>query len=258
MNSSKPLIIVVEDDYLIALDLKEILESEGYSVISEINSIEHAIELIKKLNPVLVIIDVNLKMDKDGIYIGNFLLELDKIPYIYVTSYSDTLTINRIKETRPFGFIKKPFNPIDIITNVNIVLNNYKHNKIDVVRNNKKEEITDESPFIIKKTIQYINSHIYETIEIEQLVSLTRWKKHHFSRMFIKYIGVTPYQYILNQKIELSKSLLIETNNQIVDIAYELGFNNHSNFSTRFKKITGKSPEDFRKINNIKKDYNLF
>jgi AraC family transcriptional regulator len=71
--------------------------------------------------------------------------------------------------------------------------------------------------------------------------------------MFKKYLGITPYQYILEQKIEYSKTLLIETNNQIFDIAYELGFNNHSNFSVRFKKITGYTPGDFRKIHNTKK-----
>jgi AraC-like DNA-binding protein len=254
MKVNKPLIIVVEDEYVIAQDLKEILESEGYCVIIEFNSVEHVIELIKELNPVLVILDVNLKMDKDGIDIGVFLLDYDKIPYLYLTSYSDSITVNRIKATRPFGFINKPYNEIDIITNVNIVINNYQHRNVDVNRKEKTDEIIkDETPFIIKKTIEYINSHIHEAIEIDELRKLTKWEKHHFSRMFNQYVGMTPYQYILNQKIDYSKSLLIETNNQIVDIAFELGFNSHSNFSTRFKKISGYTPEEFRKINNVKK-----
>ena len=254
MKDNKPLIFVVEDENIIALDLKEILEKEDFSVIAEVNSVEHVLELIKELNPVLVILDVNLKMDKDGIDIGNFLLDYDKIPYLYVTSYSDSITVNRIKATRPFGFIKKPFNEIDIITNVNIVINNYHYRNVDVNRKEKTDEIIkDEIPFIIKKTIQYINCHINQTIEIDELVKLTRWEKHHFSRMFNKYVGMTPYQYILNQKIDYSKSLLIETNNQIIDIAFELGFNSHSNFSIRFKKISGYTPEDYRKIHNVKK-----
>jgi len=254
MKFTKPLIIVVEDEYIIALDLKEILENAGFSVVTEFNSVEHVIELIEELNPVLVILDVNLKMDKDGIDIGNFLLDYDKTPYLYVTSYSDSVTVNRIKATRPFGFINKPFNEIDIITNVNIVINNYNHRNLDVNRKEKTDEIIkDEIPFIIKKTIQYINCHINETIEIDELVKLTKWEKPHFSRMFNQYVGMTPYQYILNKKIDYSKSLLIENNNHIIDIAFELGFNSHSNFSTRFKKITGYTPEEFRKINNVKK-----
>jgi AraC-like DNA-binding protein len=254
MKITKPLIIVVEDEYFIALDLKDILEKEGFSVITEINSVEHAIELIKELNPGLVILDVNLKMKKDGIDLGIFLLEYDKIPYLYLTSYSDSITMNRIKATRPFGFIKKPYNEIDIITNVNIIINNYYYRNIDITRNNKKVEIiNDEAPFIIKKTIQYINRHVNEPIEIDELVKLTKWEKHHFSRMFNKYVGLTPYQYILNRKIDYSKSLLIETNNQIIDIAFGLGFNSHTNFSVRFKKITGYTPENFRKIQNVKK-----
>jgi AraC-like DNA-binding protein len=255
MTNTKPLILVVEDEYIIALDIKEILEKEGFSVISEIDSIEHAIAIIKEQNPILVLLDVNLKMNRDGIDIGQFLLEFDKIPFIYITSSSDKITIDRIKGTRPYGFITKPFKAIDIITNVTIVLNNFNHRNIDVVReaNNNADTIINESPFIIKKTIQYINDHIYESIKIEELVKLTKWEKHHFLRMFTKYIGLTPYQYILSRKMDIAKSLLIETALPIIDIAYELGFNSHSNFSIRFKKLTGNTPDDYRKINKTKK-----
>jgi AraC-like DNA-binding protein len=254
MLNAKSLIIVVEDEPIIARDLKEILENEGFLVKTETDSVENAIELIKNLNPVLVLIDVNLKHSKDGIDIGNFLLEFEKIPYMYVTSYADKITIDRIKQTRPYGYITKPFKSIDIIINVNIILNNYKHRDIDIVRSsNDLLNIKDDFPFIIKKTIQFINDNVRNEIEINDLVKLTRWDKHHFLRMFTKHVGTTPYQYVLIQKMNIAMSLLIETENNIADIAYELGFNNHSNFSIRFKKITGQTPEDYRKKNKIKK-----
>jgi AraC-like DNA-binding protein len=254
MKDLQNLIIVVEDDFIIAQDLKEIIESEGFKVICESESVDNAIKIIKDLNPVLVVLDINLKAEKDGIEIGKFLLDYDKIPFIYVTSYSDTLTINRVKETRPYGYIKKPFNPVDIITNINIILNNFYHRNIDILRIDKDlNSLNDEIPFILRRIINYINTNINETIEIDQLVIQTRWEKPHFSRMFKKYLGITPYQYILNQKIEKSKSILKETNNQIFEIAYELGFNSHSNFTTRFKKITGYSPDDYRRIHNTRK-----
>lgn len=254
MTNTKPLVLVVEDEYIIALDIKEILEKEGFSVIYEIDSIEHAIAIIQEQKPILVLLDVNLKMDKDGIDIGNFLLEFGKTPFIYITSSSDKITVDRIKETRPYGFITKPFKAIDIIANVTIVLNNYNHRNIDVVRNvNAVADCVDETPFIIKLTIKYINDHIRDSIEIEELVKLTRWEMHHFLRMFTKYVGLSPYQYILKRKIDVSKALLIETDNQIIDIAFEIGFNSHTNFSTRFKKFTGITPEEYRKTNRIQK-----
>lgn len=254
MYDIKPLVLVIEDDFIIALDIKQILEKNGFSVISGINSFEQAIEIINEQKPNLVLLDVNLKQIKDGIDIGHFLLRFDKIPYIYITSYSDKITIERIKETRPYGYITKPFKDVDIITNINIVLNNFQHRNIDLSR--KEDALAnavDDSPFIIKLTINHINENIHNNIEIDKLVKITRWKKHHFIRTFEKYIGQTPYQYILKRKIEIAKTLLIETDIKIADIAYEVGFNSNSNFSTRFKKITGCSAEHFRKTNRIQK-----
>jgi len=255
MDNAKQLIIIIEDDYLIASDLKEILESEGYSTMAQFSSIDNIIEQIKNLNPALVLIDINLKMDKDGIFIGNFLLDYDKVPYMYITSYYDSVTVDNIKATRPYGYIKKPFNDIDVVTNVNIIINNFSHRKIDIERTISEDEINnDEIPFIIKKSINYINQNIDGKIEINQLARQTKWDTFHFSRMFKKYVGLSPYNYILKRKIEIAKCLLLETDQNIVDIAFKLGFDNHSNFSTRFKKFTGSSPENYRKIDRVKKN----
>jgi len=254
MINSKPLIIVIEDDSIIAHDIKEILENEGFQVIIDFDSTEHAIELIKELNPVLIILDINLNMDKDGIYIGKFLLDYDKVPYMYITSYSDSRTQDSIKTTRPYGYINKPYRDIDIITNVNIIINNFHHRRVDISRTIKEHEINkDEIPFIIKKSIKHIEDNIYGKIEISELALQTKWDTFHFSRMFKKYVGLSPYNYFLNRKIEIGKTLLIDTDFPIIDIAFKLGFDNHSNFSVRFKKFTSHSPENFRKIDRVKK-----
>ena len=254
MIISKRLIIVIEDEIIIAQNIKEILDDEGFQVMININSIELAIELIKELNPVLVIIDVNLKMDQDGTYIGKFLLNYGKVPFMYLTSYSDNSTIDKIKTTRPYGYINKPYRDIDVVTNVNIIINNFNYRKVDINRRvNEDEIVKDEIPFIIKKSVSYINDNINKNIQINELALQTKWDTFHFSRMFKKYLGLSPYNYILNRKIEIAKTLLIDIDKPIAEIAFELGFDNHSNFSVRFKKFTGHTPDDFRKINRIKK-----
>ena len=100
------------------------IENSKNDVIT-VKTVEKAIEIINDEKPCLVLLDVNLKQDKDGIDLGNYLLKNDKIPYIYITSYSDKLTIDRIKVTRPHGYIAKPFKTVDIIATVEIVLNNF-------------------------------------------------------------------------------------------------------------------------------------
>lgn len=104
----KQTIVVVEDELLIALDIKEILNEQGYEVIINVTSVEKAIAIIEEHDPILVLIDINLKQDKDGIELGQYLLIKDKIPYIYLTSYHDKLTLDRVKDTRPHGYIVKP------------------------------------------------------------------------------------------------------------------------------------------------------
>ena len=243
MNSR---IIVVEDELFIARDIKEILEEEGYEVTVNVTSVEQAIELIEETNPALVLVDINLNRSKDGVDLGHYLLNKDRIPFIYITSFTDKLTMDRVKETRPYGFIVKPFKTIDILTNVALALNNYQYKSIDVLR--MKEPANDEVPYRIKETINYINQNIHEKIEIDDLIKITKWKTHHFIRTFTQTIGVTPYQYILNRKIERAKILMDDDQYSITDIGYMLGFQSYTNFAKAFRRSTEYSPREFKKL----------
>lgn len=247
----KPQILIVEDELIIALDIKEILEEEGYEAIMNIVSVEQAIEAIEKHDPDLVLIDINLKKENDGIEIGEYLLKKDKIPFVYVTSYSDKTTLERVNKTRPYGYIVKPFKPTDLKSTVYIVLNNYKHRNIDVLRNENRTN--DEIPFILKQTIQYVNDNITEKITISDLTKLTRWKSQHFQKLFKEYVGMPPYKYIVDRKIEKAKVMLIETSMPIIQISYDLGFKSHSNFCAIFKKLHDETPENYRKWNEVNK-----
>jgi len=252
---NKPTILIVEDEFLIARDIRNILLEEGYNVIGEVDSVEQAIEFIKIKKPDLVLIDIELKKNKDGVDLGMFLLESDEIPYIYLTSNSEKFTFTRASASRPHGFIIKPFRSEDLKTSVAIVLNNFHHKKIDVLRADCV--LDDEVPFILKQTINYINNNITEKLEIKQLAQMTKWKSQHFQRLFTKYLGMSPYQYILIKKIEMAKGLLAETDIQTRQISFEMGFASHSNFCTNFKKLTDKTPQEYRKINKVKIYRNL-
>lgn len=239
----KPQILVVEDEALIAMDIKSILEELGHEVVVH-NAVDAAIAYLKIANPVLVLIDINLHKDKDGIELGRYLLEKNSIPYLYLTSYSDKMTLDRVKETRPAGYIVKPFKPADLISNVAIVLNNYKHKNIDLVNN--QNTLMETIPYRLKQVIQYINDNIEKKLDIEELTHLTEWKRHHFIKLFTEYIAVPPYQYILLRKIEKSETVLIETNIPIHQIAFELGFKSYSNFCNAFKKCNSITPTAYR------------
>lgn len=243
MNSKT--ILIVEDEFLIAKDIEEILLEEGYKVINFISTVEEAMDVISRRKPDLVISDISLLSDKDGVDLGRYLIEKDEIPFIYLTSHTDRLMMDRVKETRPYGFIVKPFKALDVKTTVGIVLNNFAHRKIDIVRSN--DEVTSDIPFILKKIVNHINDNITEKIKADDLTKLTKWKSQHFQRLFYRFLGTTPNQYILNRKIEKGKTMLTETEMTIAEISFELGFKSPSNFFNAFKKITGRTPDAYRK-----------
>lgn len=247
----RPKILIVEDELLIAKDISIILEGEGYETVIGITTVNEAIEIINQENFVLVLIDINLRSNSDGVELGSYLLKKDTLPFIYITSHSDNVTLDRVKDTRPYGIIIKPFKAIDIKSTVSIVLSNFKHKHIDVFRNDEEHKV-DEVPFILKNVIQFINDNITEKIEIQQLTEMTKWSHHHFIRTFTKYINQTPYQYILKKKIEKAKAIICESDTSLSIIAVELGFSSYSNFCNAFKKETGKTPEMFRKLYYIK------
>jgi AmiR/NasT family two-component response regulator len=115
-------ILVVEDDLIIALDLKGILLDLGYDPIINIVTVKQAIACVEEHNPILVLIDMKLQDSDEGTTLGQYLLEKDTIPFIYVTSFSDKITLDKANETKPHGYIVKPFKQADIASVISIVL----------------------------------------------------------------------------------------------------------------------------------------
>ncbi|MEY2703895.1 MAG: hypothetical protein RLY43_2534, partial [Bacteroidota bacterium] len=113
----------------------------------------------------------------------------------------------------------------------------------------------DEAPYLIKNVINHIHSNVDKRIQLNDLVNMTRWKKHHFIRIFNEYVGVTPYTYILNNKIEHAKLLLSDNQLKLEEVACNLGFQSYINFARTFKNYTQTSPNQFRIQNNIKNNY---
>lgn len=239
-------VLVVEDELLIAWDIKYLLEESNYNT-SVVKDYTSAIEQIELNKPDIILIDVYLGRGKNGIDLGFLLSNQYKIPFIYLTSYNDKKTVDEIILTKPFAFITKPYKKVDLIASIQIALNINLYNL-----NNKSDfNLYSDVPFVIKKVINFINENIESKIEIDDLVKLTKWSKHHFIRIFTSEMGISPYSFILKIKIDHAKKMILDENNKLENIAYDLGFHSYINFARTFKNYTKLSPKEFRKINNI-------
>jgi YesN/AraC family two-component response regulator len=250
----KPKILIVEDEIIYAIIIQEVLRENGYDTIIGVSSVEDAIETIETNTLSLVLIDINLNLEKDGVELARYLLEKNKIPYIFISSYSDKITLERVMTTRPYGYILKPFNPSEVSSIVNKTLSDYFSKDISSINDSFYND--DEIPFVIRKTIKYVDDNVFNKINVSDLAKLTKWKSQHFNRLFTKYVGYTPYNFILLKKINRAKDLLENTDLPVVQISYELSFKSHSSFCLLFKKHTGKTPNKFRKWYN-KNDRNI-
>ena len=105
---------IVEDDDIIARVEEWRLKNLGYGVSGRARTGAEAMELVGKSTPDLVLMDINLKGDIDGIETAKLIKKGFNIPVIYVTSHSDGPTLERAKATRPDGFINKPFDDKDL------------------------------------------------------------------------------------------------------------------------------------------------
>lgn len=115
-------ILIVEDERIIALSLKESLKALGYQVAAIANSGEEAIEKATEYRPDLVLMDIWLKGDMDGITAAQHIWENLLIPVIYVTGHSDESTLQRAKLTAPFGYILKPVNERELYVAIETTL----------------------------------------------------------------------------------------------------------------------------------------
>lgn len=118
-------ILVVEDEQLVANDLREMLEHLGYQVPRLVASGEEAVELVTAVCPELVLMDIRLKGEMDGVSAAEQIQSRCQVPIVYLTANTDPYTLDRVKATHPFGYILKPFDEVSLSTTIEIALARY-------------------------------------------------------------------------------------------------------------------------------------
>ncbi len=124
---SKINVLVVEDESIVSKDIQHSLKKLGYNVVGASATGEMAIELAGSENPDIVLMDIMLKGEMNGIEAADKIKEKHAIPIIFLTAYADESTLSKAKITQPYGYILKPFKEIDLHTTIEMAI--YKHGK---------------------------------------------------------------------------------------------------------------------------------
>ena len=133
----KERILIVEDERVIAEDIKKTLETLGYIVTSIESSREGALKKAEKDKPDLVLMDVMLQGKMEGFPAAEQIRSLFCIPVVYLTAYSEKNILEEAKITEPYGYIVKPFTDTELYTTIEIALNRHKW-EMKIIENSEK------------------------------------------------------------------------------------------------------------------------
>jgi PAS domain S-box-containing protein len=115
-------ILIVEDEAVVALDLKMQLEDLGYAVVGIADDAEQALRLAAQHKPSLALMDIQLKGPVDGVNVAAQLRRQMDLPVIFLTSFSDAQTVRRAAQTAPYGYLTKPFQIKEVAAGVEVAL----------------------------------------------------------------------------------------------------------------------------------------
>jgi len=173
-------VLVVEDESIVSKDIQHSLKKLGYTIVGSAATGEKAYELALTLNPDIILMDIMLKGEMNGIETVEKIKKETNIPIIYLTAYADKATLEKAKITEPYGYIIKPFKDVDLHTTIEMAL--YKFSKEKQVKEERdlfyslieNKEPTTDFIFVKSKSklVKIKNSDIYYVEALKDYVAL--------------------------------------------------------------------------------------
>ncbi len=175
-------IIIVEDEPIIADDLAMTLEKLDYTVVDIFDNADDTLEALQTKSTDLLLLDINIEGDKDGVELGKIINKIHQIPFVFLTSYYDSATVERASMANPYGYIVKPFDKANLNVIIELAFRKSKPSN-DILRPEKffvrqdselialnQEEILyaeayDNYTYIYTSDNKYLISHTLKSIE---------------------------------------------------------------------------------------------
>jgi two-component system, response regulator PdtaR len=168
-------ILIIEDEFILASELAETLESEGYEVALTADNGQEALDFYQENEVDLVLCDININGDWDGIETVTRLIAIKQVPIIYLTAFTDKDTLERAKATFPAAYIPKPYHITNLRMAIELAINNFavKIQPLKILRDEKPENAQKEmflqvnDDIFIKQNYQFVKFSLNEILYLE-------------------------------------------------------------------------------------------
>lgn len=185
-------ILVVEDEIIIADSICAILEGLGYEVLEPAISYTEALEVLEEEKPDLALLDIQLAGRRDGIDLAWKIRDDYDIPFIFLTSNADSLTVERAKKVNPPAYLLKPFHKNDLYTSIEIALYNHSQKQTTSIEPEKNEI---EEDIILKDALFIKHKQVFQKVKFKDILFL---KSDH---VYVKMVAEGDKEYLIRGSI---------------------------------------------------------
>lgn len=166
---SKVRILIIEDELLIAEEMSAKLGESGYLVQEIVDNGTDARRALEMYQLDIVLVDIKLRGEEDGISIANFINSEYDLPLIFVTSLTDPLTVKRAVEAKPYAYLVKPYNQQELLISIDMALFNFENRRQAEINPPK---IETQSHYIVNQHVFVKDKHRFERVEYEDILWL--------------------------------------------------------------------------------------
>ncbi len=171
VDSSKK-VLIVEDEFSIALDIKISLEKLGYSIIGIASSYDESIKYVDEIVPDVAVLDINITGDKNGIVTGADIYDKYNIPIVFLTAYGDDRTFKEALQSRPFGFLLKPFNIKELSFAIQIAMQKHHEGREPKMVMSSSQKVSET--LFVKDKSQLISVKVNNILWVEAMDNYTQ------------------------------------------------------------------------------------
>lgn len=244
-------ILIIEDELIVARDLEAALCSMGHEVVGIATNADEAFALAEEEKPDLALVDIRVRGDRDGVSIAAYLREERPIRIVFLTSHADDHTVQRASAIGPNGYLLKPFTDEGLFACLSVALSQKSEPYTPIALealNHASDKGSKLSDHVLREIEAYIGQNLDKEITLATLAGIAQLSESAFSRRFKATMKMSPYQYVLSERLSEAKRLLRATDWKLAEISDAIGFSSQSHFTTTFKSHIGVTPLAYRRL----------
>ena len=233
-------VLVVEDDPIAGADIVAGLRPLGYDVPKVTADIASALIAVERERPQVVLLDIKLAGGGDGIELAQLLrARAPRLALVFLTGCSDRETIDRAVRVRPSTYLIKPFGKDAVYAAVESALQGL--------------PAETEAPVMVahsarmKRVLALIEDNLHRNLTLADLAREAGLSRDHFGRLFREQLKISPHNYVVQRRMVVARRLLETTDQPILELATEVGYESQGYFTTVFKKECGCTPAAYRR-----------